>query len=263
MWACFLQASCGTHDMGWSETYQSTSFRTCAGCQDDAFLFRQHFHRSVTTPMRPAPPPALAVPRTQNKDLQQGRQRCHHLQMRLSCGPPGTLARPLPHPPIPVMRNCFDHTQSVYTTLIIVRCWAPVKRILTFVDFSCTHCSIFMHGQGLTPCNRLVSPLCSASFCGRRQFLKRALWAQHPSQSVQSRQAFKSSTRCLIATGGSDDEDDEPKQKPTPSGRTPSQSSASSALGLNPDLERPVPSEQRPVNELAALRETWLYSWVS
>ncbi len=117
-----------------------------------------------------------------------------------------------------------------------------------------------MQSQSLTPCTRLTSPLCTSSFCGRRRFLKRALWAQHPSQSVHARRLARSCTRCLIATGGSDDEDDEPKQDLAPLNQ--SQSSASSGLGLNPDLEQPVPTEQRPVNELAALRETWLYSWV-
>ncbi|DBA82556.1 hypothetical protein WJX79_009289 [Trebouxia sp. C0005] len=117
-----------------------------------------------------------------------------------------------------------------------------------------------MQNQGLASCNRLTSPLCSSSFCGRRQFLKRALWAQHPGQRVSSRSPSHSCTRCLVATGGSDDEDDEPKQQHTPSSRNQSQPSAS-GLGLNPDLEQPVPTEQRPVNELAALRETWLYSW--
>jgi hypothetical protein len=28
------------------------------------------------------------------------------------------------------------------------------------------------------------------------------------------------------------------------------------------DLEVAVPEDQRPVNELAALKEAWLYSWV-
>ena len=119
-----------------------------------------------------------------------------------------------------------------------------------------------MQNQGLASCNRLTSPLCSSIFCGRRQFLKRALWVQHPSQTFSSRRPSHSCTRCLVATGGSDDEDDEPKQQPTPSSRNQNQPSAS-GLGLNPDLEQPVPTEQRPVNELAALRETWLYSWVS
>ena len=33
--------------------------------------------------------------------------------------------------------------------------------------------------------------------------------------------------------------------------------------GLSSNLEQAVPAEQRPVNELAALREAALYSWVS
>lgn len=33
--------------------------------------------------------------------------------------------------------------------------------------------------------------------------------------------------------------------------------------GLDPALEMAVPSEQRPVNELSALRQASLYSWVS
>lgn len=33
--------------------------------------------------------------------------------------------------------------------------------------------------------------------------------------------------------------------------------------GLDPALERAVPRDQRPVNELKALRQTALYSWVS
>lgn len=33
--------------------------------------------------------------------------------------------------------------------------------------------------------------------------------------------------------------------------------------GLDPALERAVPADQRPVNELKALRQTTLYSWVS
>lgn len=120
-----------------------------------------------------------------------------------------------------------------------------------------------MHTQALVSCNRLPSPLCSSSFCGRRKFLKRALWLEHPSRSSQARRASQQCTRCLIATGGSDSEDDEPNQQPTPSTSGRGQTSASSRLGLNPDLEQPVPTDQRPVNELAALRETWLYSWVS
>lgn len=118
-----------------------------------------------------------------------------------------------------------------------------------------------MQGTSLASCNRPTSCLCTPSFCGRRQFLKRALWTQHPSKGTQARRAPQQCTRCLIATGGSDSEDDEPTQRPTPVNFNQSQSSASSGLGLNPDLEQPVPTEQRPVNELAALRETWLYSW--
>ena len=120
-----------------------------------------------------------------------------------------------------------------------------------------------MQNQALVFCNRVVSPLCTSSFCGRRKFLKRALWAKHPSRSFKAHRTSQHCTRCLVATGGSDDEDDEPKQQPTPSTSGRGQGTASSGLGLNPDLEQPVPSEQRPVNELAALRETWLYSWVS
>ena len=119
-----------------------------------------------------------------------------------------------------------------------------------------------MQNQALVFCNRVVSPLCTSSFCGRRKFLKRALWAEHPSRSFAAHRTSQHCTRCLVATGGSDDEDDEPKQQPTPSTSGRGHRTASSGLGLNPDLEQPVPSEQRPVNELAALRETWLYSWV-
>ena len=119
-----------------------------------------------------------------------------------------------------------------------------------------------MQKQALASCNRVVSPLCTSSFCGRRKFLKRALWSAHPSGSFKVHRTSQHCTRCLVATGGSDSEDDEPKQQPTPSTSGRGQGKASSGLGLNPDLEQPVPSEQRPVNELAALRETWLYSWV-
>ena len=119
-----------------------------------------------------------------------------------------------------------------------------------------------MQKPALVSCNRLASSLCTSSCCCRRSYLKRALWSEHPSKTSQIHSASQRCTRCLVATGGSDDEDDEPNQQPIPSTSGRGQSSASSSLGLNPDLERPVPSDQRPVNELAALRETWLYSWV-
>ena len=118
-----------------------------------------------------------------------------------------------------------------------------------------------MQNHALVFCNHVVSPLCTSSFCGRRKFLKRALWSEHSSRPFKGNRT-QHCTFCLVATGGSDDEDDEPKQQPTPSTSGRGQGTASSGLGLNPDLEQPVPSEQRPVNELAALRETWLYSWV-
>lgn len=120
-----------------------------------------------------------------------------------------------------------------------------------------------MQTQKLTYCNRVAHPLCSSNFFGRRKFLKRALCSQHPSQNGQAKRTCRQSARCLIATGGSDDEDDEVDKQATPSSFQQAKSPASSGLGLNPDLEQPVPNEQRPVNELAALRETWLYSWVS
>lgn len=118
-----------------------------------------------------------------------------------------------------------------------------------------------MQNQALSFRNRVVSPLNTSSFCGRRKLLKRALWSEHPSRTFKARRFSQHCTRCLVATGGDDDEDDEPKQQPTPSTSGRGQGTAS-GLGLNPDLEQPVPSDQRPVNELAALRETWLYSWV-
>lgn len=118
-----------------------------------------------------------------------------------------------------------------------------------------------MQYQTLAFQNRVVSPLLTSSFCGTHTFFKRALRSEHPSRSCRALRSPRHCTRCLIATGGSDDEDDEPKQQPTPSTSGRGQGTASSGLGLNPDLEQPVPTEQRPVNELAALRETWLYSW--
>ena len=119
-----------------------------------------------------------------------------------------------------------------------------------------------MQAQVLTSCNRVAHSLCTSSFFGRRQFLKRALWGKHPSHITRAERASRQCTRCLIATGGSDSEDDEPDKPAARSSFQPAQTSASSGLGLNPDLEQPVPTDQRPVNELAALRETWLYSWV-
>lgn len=119
-----------------------------------------------------------------------------------------------------------------------------------------------MQKQALAIYNRVALPLGTSSFCGRHRFLKRALRSEHSSRLFKALRTDRHCTRCLIATGGSDDEDDEPKQQPVPSTSGRGQGTASSGLGLNPDLEQPVPTEQRPVNELAALRETWLYSWV-
>lgn len=119
-----------------------------------------------------------------------------------------------------------------------------------------------MQNQALAIYNRVVLPLGTSSFCGRHRFLKRALRSEHPSRSFKALRTHRHCTRCLIATGGSDDEDDEPIRQSIPSTSGRGHGTASSGLGLNPDLEQPVPTEQRPVNELAALRETWLYSWV-
>lgn len=98
--------------------------------------------------------------------------------------------------------------------------------------------------------------------CSNRAFRQQAFTARLPRRSVAAyRQQKQQVVRCLIATGGSDSDEDEP----TPVSSTSSFSSLSSTdtgFGLNPDLEQPVPSDQRPVNELAALRGTWLYSWV-
>ncbi|KAL3151280.1 hypothetical protein ABBQ38_013118 [Trebouxia sp. C0009 RCD-2024] len=118
-----------------------------------------------------------------------------------------------------------------------------------------------MQNQALAIYNRVVLPLGTSSFCGRHRFLKRALRSEHPSRSFKALRTHRHCTRCLIATGGSDDEDDEPIRQSIPSTSGRGHGTASSGLGLNPDLEQPVPTEQRPVNELAALRETWLYSW--
>ena len=45
-------------------------------------------------------------------------------------------------------------------------------------------------------------------------------------------------------------------------GRGPTTSGSSGKGGLDPSLEMAVPAEQRPVNELSALRKSVLYSWV-
>jgi len=46
-------------------------------------------------------------------------------------------------------------------------------------------------------------------------------------------------------------------------GRGPATSGSSGGKGgLDPSLEMAVPAEQRPVNELSALRKSVLYSWV-
>lgn len=98
--------------------------------------------------------------------------------------------------------------------------------------------------------------------CSKGAFWRHAFTAKFPRRSVAAyHQQKQQLVRCLIATGGSDSDEDEP----TPVSSTSSFSSLSSidtGFGLSPDLEQPVPTEQRPVNELAALRGTWLYSWV-
>ena len=99
--------------------------------------------------------------------------------------------------------------------------------------------------------------------CSTRAFRRQAFTARRPRRSIGLYHKQKSQlVRSLIATGGSDSEDDEPTPEPSTSSFSASQSSVDFGFGLNPDLEQPVPTEQRPVNELAALRETWLYSWV-
>ena len=45
-------------------------------------------------------------------------------------------------------------------------------------------------------------------------------------------------------------------------GRGSATSGSSGKGGLDPSLEMAVPPEQRPVNELSALRKSVLYSWV-
>lgn len=50
---------------------------------------------------------------------------------------------------------------------------------------------------------------------------------------------------------------------PQAAGRRGGSARGSNPGGLDPALEREVPPEQRPVNELKALRKTSLYSWVS
>ncbi len=45
-------------------------------------------------------------------------------------------------------------------------------------------------------------------------------------------------------------------------GRGQATSGGSGKGGLDPSLEMAVPAEQRPVNELSALRNSVLYSWV-
>lgn len=99
--------------------------------------------------------------------------------------------------------------------------------------------------------------------CSTSAFRRQAFTAQRPRRSIALYHKQKSQlVRSLVATGGSDSEDDEPTPEPSTSSFSASQSSVDFGFGLNPDLEQPVPTEQRPVNELAALRETWLYSWV-
>ena len=186
--------------------------------------------------------------------------------VRTSCGDDPS---PLTPPPLEgrVWNPCDDvhHTQhvcaprSAYT--LVIKCIQLIQHHLTC--YLREHNGLSMQTTALVSCNRTASPLCTPSFCGRRKFLKCALWSERPSKGVKACRPSHQCTVCLIATGGSDSEDDEPNQQPAPSTSGRGQASASSGLGLNPDLEQPVPSEQRPVNELAALRETWLYSWVS
>jgi hypothetical protein len=47
-----------------------------------------------------------------------------------------------------------------------------------------------------------------------------------------------------------------------PGRRSPPSLTSASEGGLDPALEMAVPADQRPVNELASLREAPLYSWV-
>ena len=99
--------------------------------------------------------------------------------------------------------------------------------------------------------------------CSSCSFRVRGFQARRPRRSATVHHQQKSQlVRCLIATGGSDSEDDEPTPDSSTSSFSASQSSIDVGFGLSPDLEQPVPADQRPVNELAALRDTWLYSWV-
>ena len=106
-----------------------------------------------------------------------------------------------------------------------------------------------------------VAPKPHVSCYNSRGLWREAFLSRPPKRAINYHKHASQRARCLIATGGSDSDEDEPSQQPSTSGFSASQSSR--GLGLNADLERPVPDDQRPVNELAALRETWLYSWVS